>query len=78
MGIFPKFSRFRVLKASLNKTDHTIPISFAKKCLEGEKTKNMFPVRNKIHDKNIRNEEHFEVTFANTERLKNNAKNVEY
>ena len=33
----------------------------------------MFPVRNKIHDKNIRNEEHFEVTFANTERLKKSA-----
>lgn len=47
--------------------------NFAKKCLKNTKTKNMFPVRDKEHNMNIRNTEHFEVKFANTERLKNSA-----
>ena len=33
----------------------------------------MFPVRVKEHVMNIRSEEHFEVNFANTKRLKNAA-----
>ena len=33
----------------------------------------MFPVRDKDHSMNMRNQEYFEVKFANTERLKNSA-----
>ena len=33
----------------------------------------MFPVRDKDHSMNMRNQEYFEVDFANTERLKNSA-----
>ena len=46
---------------------------FAIKCTKSEKSKEMFPVRIKDHQMEIRNEEKFLVQHANTERLKNSA-----
>ena len=46
---------------------------FAEKCLKNEKVKNMFKPRIKIHKMETREEEGFDVKFANTGRLKNSA-----
>ena len=48
-------------------------LSFARKCLQNEKTKDMFQVKSKNHAMNMRNTEEFQVEFANTDRLKNSA-----
>ena len=42
---------------------------FAKKCIKSEKSKDMFPIREKEHEMKIREEEKFIVQHANTERL---------
>ena len=42
----------------------------AVKSLENPKTKNIFPIRDKVHVMEKRNQEPFEVSFANTERFK--------
>jgi hypothetical protein len=55
---------------SLKERRQTLSKKFAKKCLENEKTSDMFQVREKIHAMNVRKEEHFKVNFANTKRLK--------
>ena len=46
---------------------------FADKCIKNEKTKTMFPLREKAHKMIAREEEKFAVNFANTERLKNSS-----
>jgi hypothetical protein len=43
---------------------------FAKKCIKSEKSKDMFPIREKEHEMKTREEEKFIVQHANTERLK--------
>ena len=58
---------------SLKERREILSKTFAQKCLKNNKTKTMFPVRDKDHSMNLRNQEHFEVKFANTERLKNSA-----
>ena len=58
---------------SLQKRRNELCLRFAKNCLRNEKTSNMFPVNNKQHDMNTRNEEKFKVKHANTGRLKNSA-----
>ena len=40
------------------------------KSLKNEKTKPMFPPREKTHKMHARNEEQFKVNFVNTKRLK--------
>ena len=56
--------------------------NFANKCLKNVKAKKMFPMLEKHHDTDVRNEDIFDVTFAKTERYKkifntNYAKNAE-
>ena len=63
----------RVDLESLKDRREILSKKFAKKCLENKKTRNMFQVREKLHVMNVRNEEHFEVNFANTKRLKMSA-----
>ena len=58
---------------SLKNRRENLSRTFAKKCLKNSKTKSMFPVKEKNHNMNIRTEEHFQVDFANTERLKKSA-----
>ena len=58
---------------SLKNRRENLSKTFAKRCLKKSKTKSMFPVREKNHNMNIRTEEHFQVDFANTERLKKSA-----
>ena len=63
----------RVDLETLKDRREVLSTNFAKKCLDNEKTKSMFQLREKTHRMNARNEEHFEVNFAHTERLKNSA-----
>ena len=49
----------------------TLCLNFALKCVKNEKTKHMFPMNKKQHDMETRQEEKFNVQFANTNRLKN-------
>ena len=46
---------------------------FAEKCLKNEKAKSIFPVREKTHNMNTREEESFNVNFAHTGRLMKSA-----
>ena len=50
-----------------------LSLKFAKKCLENEKMKNMFPLNEKSHQMNTRKREKYRVQYSNTERLKNSA-----
>ena len=58
---------------SLKARREVLTTNFAKKCVKTKKTEKMFPVREKVHNMNIRSEEHYQVDFANTNRLKNSA-----
>ena len=46
-----------------------LSLNFALKCVKNEKMKAMFPVNEKFHSMNTRNEEKYKVQFANTGRL---------
>ena len=46
---------------------------FAEKCLKNDKTKSMFPTKDKTHNMLSRREENFDVKFAHTGRLKDSA-----
>jgi hypothetical protein len=48
-------------------------LNFAKKCTKNEKMKHMFPLNDKTHSMDTRNDEKYKVQFANTDRLKNSA-----
>ena len=48
-------------------------LQFAKKCLKHPKLKQIFPLNDKNHSMETRNEETYAVQFANTSRLKNSA-----
>ena len=45
-------------------------LKFARKCVNNEKTKHMFPLNRKTHQMKTRQKEIYKVQFANTERLK--------
>ena len=45
-------------------------LDFARKCLKNPKMKHLFPPNNRTHPMNPRTYEHFQVTKANTNRLK--------
>ena len=45
-------------------------LKFAQKCLSNPKMKVLFPPNNRTHDMKPRSLEHFQILFANTERLK--------
>ena len=55
---------------SLEDRRKNLSLKFATKSLKNEKTKPMFPLREKTHKMHARNEEEFKVNFANTKRLK--------
>ena len=46
---------------------------FAAKCLKNDKTKSMFPIKDKTHNMLTREEEYFDVKFAHTGRLRDSA-----
>ena len=48
-------------------------LKFAQRCSKNEKTKQMFPLNEKIHGMDLRRKEIFKVQHANTHRLKNSA-----
>ena len=48
-------------------------LKFAQRCSKNDKTKQMFPLNEKIHGMDLRNKEKFKVQHANTHRLKNSA-----
>ena len=48
-------------------------LKFAKKCTQNEKTEDLFPLKRKVHDMEMREPEKFVVNHANTERLKKSA-----
>lgn len=58
---------------SLKERREELCLKFAKKCTKSQKVKDIFPLREKNHDMDIRNEEKFIVKYAHTERLKNSA-----
>ena len=45
-------------------------LKFAKKCLQNERTENMFPLNKNTHNMKTRMTDKFKVKFAHTERLK--------
>ena len=48
-------------------------LNFAKKCLESDKTQELFPLNENNHVMKGRNTEKYQVNFANTDRLKNSS-----
>jgi hypothetical protein len=54
---------------SLESRREILCLNFAKKCVNNEKLKHMFPKNLKSHDMNTRSEEKYRVQFANTGRL---------
>ena len=48
-------------------------LNFAKKCLESDKTKGLFPLNDNQHNMKARNTETYQVNYANTDRLKNSS-----
>ena len=55
---------------SLKERREELCYKLAKKCIKSEKSKDMFPIREKEHIMKTREEEKFIVLHANTERLK--------
>ena len=49
----------------------TVTLKFAKSGIKNQKLYDLFPQKEKIHNMETRNNEKFELTFANTNRLKN-------
>jgi hypothetical protein len=58
---------------SLNERRDELCLKFAKKCLKSEKVKDIFPIREKPHEMELRSNEKYVVKHANTERLKKSA-----
>ena len=58
---------------TLDKRREALCLKFAKKCLETEKLKKMFPINRKKHHMDKRNNEKYFVTKSFTERHKNSA-----
>ena len=56
---------------TLSSRRETLCLNFAIKCTKSDKVKHMFPLSEKKHDMETRNEDKFKVQFANTTRLKN-------
>jgi hypothetical protein len=54
---------------TLSERRDNLCLNFALKCVKNEKMKAMFPVNEKFHSMNTRNEEKYKVQFANTGRL---------
>ena len=48
-------------------------LTFARRCTKNEKTQQMFPLNTKLHNMETRNQEKFEVKYANTDRLRNSS-----
>ena len=46
---------------------------FSKKCLKHDKVKDLFPLKQKSHEMDLRDTEKYVVKHANTERYKNSA-----
>ena len=55
---------------NLNERRENLCLKFAKKCLQNEKTENLFPLNKNTHNVKTRMTDKFKVKFANTERLK--------
>ena len=55
---------------NLSERRETLCLKFAKKCLQNEKTENLFPLNKPTHNMKSRMTEKFKVKFAHTERLK--------
>ena len=74
-------NRFENYDDALDKVDlqrlterrNDLCLKFAKKCTQSEKTQDIFPLKRKIHDIDVRYPEKFVVKFAKTERLKKSA-----
>ena len=65
-----------LIKADLDSLENRREVlcqKFAEKCLKNEKTKDLFPNREKAHCMKTREEEQFSVNFANTGRLMKSA-----
>ena len=58
---------------TLEKRREDLCLKFAKKCIENDRMKEMFPKRKKNHCMDTRNEEEYVVKFAHTERLNKSA-----
>ena len=58
---------------TLSERREQLCLSFAIKCAKNPKTRNMFPLNNKLHAINTRNTEKYQVQHANTERLKSSS-----
>ena len=58
---------------SLHERREEMCLKFAQKCLENEKTENMFPLKTNYHSMRKRKPEIFKVNHSNTDRLKSSA-----
>ena len=58
---------------SLDERRKTLCLKFAKRCLKNEKAMKMFPLHEKKHQMNTRNNKKFKVEHANTSRFKTSA-----
>ena len=58
---------------TLEKRRDKLCLKFAKGCLKNEKVKDIFPVKKKLHDMKLRQNEKFLVKKINTERYKKSA-----
>ena len=56
---------------TLSSRRETLCLNFAIKCTKSDRIKHMFPLNEKRHDMETRNEDKFKVQFAYTTRLKN-------
>ena len=55
---------------TLEERRENLCLKFAQKCTTNEKTKEMFPLKEKHHNMDTRKNEKYKVQYANTERLK--------
>ena len=56
--------------SSLEERRNNLSLTFAQKCLKNPKMKYLFPPNNRTHSMTPRHYEHFQVSKANTERMK--------
>ena len=55
---------------TLEERRESLCLNFARKCVQNEQLKKMFPLNNRTYEMNTRHKEKYKVQFANTGRLR--------
>ena len=60
---------WKCTKNALDERREKLCLNFAIKCTKNQRTKDMFPLKTKVHNMKSRNTEKYQVQYAHTERF---------